>query len=270
MEYKKQTQKLVLRSASRASYSTSSTDCVIRFQNPVSLLGGKNITRELELAYFAIYNSIYTINSSNNKINFNENSTNKTATITSGSYTGALLASAVKTALDTASGGFNTFTVSYDNVSRKFTFSSANNFTLLFSTGSDKATTPYKALGFYSQSSGLAVDSTTSTNIVSPQQCDLGGPISLLMNIKEWNSGDEIQTSDNEFATFYIPLLNGSGGICIYDQTLFKQVATYNNCPINAISQLSIKIYPSGKNNTSTTADIPLDWECVLNINSYC
>lgn len=67
------------------------------------------------------------VNNYNNTIAFTETGhTMKTATISTGSYDTSSLILAIKSSLDTASSGVNTFTVTFSDVTNKFTISSNN------------------------------------------------------------------------------------------------------------------------------------------------
>ncbi len=66
--------------------------------------------------------SNFVIDATNNTIVFNDGTANRTATITAGNYTGAALATAIQSALNTAPGSTNTFAVDYSTTSlNKFT-----------------------------------------------------------------------------------------------------------------------------------------------------
>ena len=91
------------------------------------------------------------VDSSNNKIDFEEVlSTEITATLTSGSYTPADLATEIKTRLDAA--GTATYTVTYDALTRKFTILSDLAgpviFSLLFVTGTNQQFSSSSLLGY--------------------------------------------------------------------------------------------------------------------------
>src|SRR5205823_1335715 len=87
------------------------------------------------LSYLTIPNSVYNVNSTNNIIYFRENSTDKTATITSGYYNSSSITTAIKTAMDTASAAYNTFTITFSSVTGGLTVTaSTNNFIFQWST----------------------------------------------------------------------------------------------------------------------------------------
>jgi len=99
---------------------------------------------------YVIEPSYLIVDAGNNKIQFEEAAlTPLTATLASGSYTPADLAVEIKTKLDVA--GANTYTVSYNSLSKKFTLLSdlgAGIFSLLFVTGSLTSTSAHILLGY--------------------------------------------------------------------------------------------------------------------------
>ena len=89
----------------------------------------------------------FSINSSNNKIDFNDGTGSVTATITTGNYTTTSLAAEIKTRLDTA--GSLTHTVSYSSSTGKWTISVASGtFSILWLTGTNNLTSIGTTIGF--------------------------------------------------------------------------------------------------------------------------
>src|SRR5690349_8696148 len=108
---------LIIDSSKRISSSTSSTNFVLNFPGNFP---------EIQYARFnwvQVPLSTYTISTSNQTITFSENVTIKTAIILVGYYTGSTLATAIQTALNTVSGGYNTYVVTYNPDTYKMTFS---------------------------------------------------------------------------------------------------------------------------------------------------
>ena len=92
-------------------------------------------------------NGTWYISASNNKINFNEGGVELTATLTNGYYVGGhALATEIKTQLDVA--GANTYTVTYSDSAMVFSISADGAFTLMWNTGTDKATDISDACGY--------------------------------------------------------------------------------------------------------------------------
>lgn len=81
---------------------------------------------EVALSQLIITNSIYNVDSSNNKFNFREesNGTIETATINPGSYSLAQLLPVLKTAMDNSSENSRTYTLTSSTITNKITISS--------------------------------------------------------------------------------------------------------------------------------------------------
>jgi hypothetical protein len=185
--------KLYIDSSKRTSDSISSTNFQVNFPGnfPEILMA--------ELKFLMIPLSTYTIDINNNLLSFTENSTNKTATIAPGNYSGNALASAAQDALNTSIGGYNTYVVSYDSQTFKMTFSAGNPFALRWSV----AGSPNLQFGF------LGVDTTSATSTSSTQVCQLSTPLVANISIPELDTtiftGSSMQGS-----TFLVPLKEGS------------------------------------------------------------
>jgi len=88
----------------------------------------------------------YTITSSNSILNFNEGAGELSATITIGSYTPTDFATAIQTALN-AAGGL-TYTATFNRSTRVITIAAGSSFSLLVTTGSQVALSPWAIMGF--------------------------------------------------------------------------------------------------------------------------
>lgn len=124
-----------------------------------------------------IYEFKVDIDATNNKLNFSEGGGELTATITSGEYTLAALAAAIKTAMDAAGG---TYTVSV--TSDKFTITSTSAFSLLIASGTNLLTSVFSHIGFTGGDvtglltySGATVQTVTKT--VSVKLTNTGGDL---------------------------------------------------------------------------------------------
>lgn len=190
--------------------STTSNTFDIKFQN---YLEGK-----FELVYAIIPNNLYnvynyTINSvtyGNNKLYFNENSTNKTATLTAGFYTtigASSIATEVQSALNTASGGYATFTVTLSSITGLLTISSTQNFSLKFASNSLYSSS--YLLGFPN------TDTSAGTSAVSTYVPRLNVPSSLSINIRQ-TSISGFQTGTGQYGSIIIPLDVSFGDIKYY------------------------------------------------------
>ncbi|TAN42224.1 MAG: hypothetical protein EPN22_12950 [Nitrospirae bacterium] len=97
----------------------------------------------------SVENSGFTVDASNNTIKFDFGGTTKTATIANGTYTSSGLGQAIKTALESANGSYDTYTVTYDNTSNKFTVqNNASNPTTIDILWENAGTTAGNLLGF--------------------------------------------------------------------------------------------------------------------------
>jgi hypothetical protein len=213
--------KLHIDSRNRESGSTSSTDFVIKF------LSGFPPVMQAELKFVRIPLALYTILSTNATIYFNENSTNKTAALTPGYYSGTQLAAHLKTVLDTASGGYNTFTVSYSTTTFKFTITAGNNFSLSWATGG-----PYLTFG-YTASNTSAATTTTSTNAAA-----LDMPLTLGISIAELNSVVYTGNSKMIGSLFEFPLDEGGSYVNTWEPKFPYIVKT----PPRVFDRLTIRL----------------------------
>lgn len=178
-------------SADRIS-GTSSHNAVIEFPS-------YTFTGSYELVEAFVPISYYNVNSRNNVIRLFDNGSAKTATITAGFYTSSTLTAAVKTALDAASGGFQTYTVSIDSTTMKLTVTAGAAFQFLFGTVSTSSAA--SVLGF-SDSDTSAATSQTSDNIIN-----LNPVLSFNINIE--GEGDILTAAGNQ-QTFTVAITGNS------------------------------------------------------------
>src|ERR1700744_2412566 len=252
----KLTKNILIRSLSRSSGTSSSMTFTLKTPINVSRRGGAL----LRLEYFQFYNTLFNVTASNNALDFNENSTNKSITpIAVGIYDASTLASTVASALTTASGGYNTYTVTYNSTTKLFTFSASNAFTLLFGTGGYASTSLFKQFGFTSSSGLVGADSVTGTSCTSPYIANLSLPLSMYIIIND--STTLLQTTDGNNPHFYIPANSGSGGLVQFTRgEFFEQVIRYNNTEMTYL-QISLQ-FP---NNASANLN-GSEWEMILSV----
>jgi hypothetical protein len=124
-----------------------------------------SIPKRVKLLQVSIPDSWNNITAENNRVDLFEPAGPVTYNISIpvGRYTGTTLAAAIKTAFDTASA--NTYTVTYDSVSGRFTLSTGVNFQLDF----DVANSIALAIGFVDGSITIAATSVTSPNVAMLQ-----------------------------------------------------------------------------------------------------
>lgn len=214
----------------------NSSDFTMNLKNPIRLNGRKKI----KLKNIVMYNTFYNINDNNNKIDFYENLMNKTITLSNGSYNINNLITHIENLLNSISSGYAVYTVSYSSITFKLTISSTENFRLLFKSGLNSLTSPYKELGFVEEDGILPIDTnldniTTSNNIVN-----LSLPMNLYVSINNWN-GLNIQDTSGTYSSFVIPVIIKSGQIINFngnDIEQFIEIPTN----INIIYNLQINI----------------------------
>lgn len=192
---------ILINSKAREARSSSTSDFYIRLQTPMD-------AGEYYLAGAQLPNVIYTVNSADdtNKIYFYENSTAKTASITAGYYTESSFPAAVKAALDTASGGFATFTVTISSTTKRMTVTSDQDFGLRFATAEGAS----RRMGF-----ARADTATNATSHVGGNVIQLNLPMFCVVQIDTANSHLEVPPTDN--AHFYVPIDADFGSVVNYD-----------------------------------------------------
>lgn len=101
----------------------------------------------MSISTFSTFYYGHTVDTTNNKIDFNEGSGEITAQIAIGSYSATEYATQVQTAMN-AVGSF-TYTVTFSRTTRKLTIATSDgNFSLLAATGSSIATGAWSLMGF--------------------------------------------------------------------------------------------------------------------------
>ena len=181
-----------------------------------------------------IPNSIYNVETSNNVFTLFENSLNKTVTLSEGSYTGGTLATELELKLDTASGGYNTYTVSFLEPQGKLQLTAGTNFQLLF-----PDTNTARTYGFDVPVTGFGLSLTSS------QVVDLASPASIGIEIRETNIDNYENPSTMATASLYVPIDSGFGFYKSLDVSDFPQVVKFNK-----IRNLSIRVVDTTTNET--------------------
>jgi hypothetical protein len=149
----------------------------------------------------------YNVNSFNNKIYFFENAIDKTATLTSGYYDATTLGTVIKSVMDTASGGYNVYTVTYTASTQKFTITATNAFKFTF--GTNITTSAGALLGFQ--------DTATATSQTSASVVDLSYTPMVRIQIQQFDHS----IVDSNFAqtTFSIPVSVNTQQVMIWTPT---------------------------------------------------
>ena len=182
-------------------------------------------------------NSNFVISASNNTILFNDG-TDKTATITAGTYTGSELATAVQTALNTAYGS-SAFTVSYDSAATKFSITNGTGSSVNFLWGNSSTTTE-QILGFdpvtdtvadsSSATSDDLVDGTYKLTITSDST---GASNSLKIQIDEDNDGTYEESGETDTVGLSSLAFNSSSG---YTNMTQSQAAADASITVNGLA----------------------------------
>lgn len=151
-----------------------------------------SLNQEYKIKEFIMPNNIYSIDSYNNKIYFNESSIVRIATLNSGVYSPTELSIEIKNQMDI--GGINTYTITYNTNTNKFSFVSTANFGFTFNTNTTNSS--YKLLG------KNQVDDIEGLSQLSENQIDLNKHIIIYMNIPDANN--DLTISNNYKTSFII------------------------------------------------------------------
>ena len=206
--------KLLIRSIDRASISSHFGDCVISFQEPIQ--------GEYCVDSILIPNTIYTIDSRNNKIYFTDSAsgTNLIGTVASGVYTSSNITSALTTALNAQSS--TTYTITLSSTTNKLTFTPASG-TVAFRWGVENNDSCFRELGFNKTTQTLASTQTSDNPI------NLNSTLSLLVDINESKNEDiRISGTSSIDAVLYFPIVSSVGSYGIITGNQFKQHLTFN------------------------------------------
>lgn len=234
----------LLRSVDRTSSSSSSHNFAIKLP--------REICGEYEVEYVQMYNNFYTIQAGlNDKIYWNDNSTNHTTTITPGIYATSgsnNIATEIGTQMtaDTSAGA--TVTAAFDAISQKLTITSDQNFLLKF--GTNTASSAAKTLGF--TNADTSADTTATASYLS----NLGGPTSVNIRIAEsdittWVNGQ------GQYGSILLPMNVSQGALKYYARDDFPQFIGFSR----PVSQLNIVITDTSGNTISQNGS---EWEMAI------
>lgn len=232
---------IVIRSLSRQSSSTSSSNYIVQLNTPF-IVGNK---RKLKLVYFVCYNTIYNVSSSNNNIDFKSGATTYSASVSAGIYDATTLATSLQTAMNNQLAGF---TVSYNINQKTYTISNASSFSLLFSSGSHASTSLWQVLGFSSSNGLNGVDTASATSTTSTQAVDFNLPLSMYIKLNNISTV-EFLSSDQDYFSFYLPLNSSNGSIVEYTENQYFE--QYITIPDNMRVINRFEVQYSGPNGTS-------------------
>lgn len=189
---------LLVNSADKSSGTIN--NFVIRLNKKITAGGFKLLS--------AVIPSMYNIHQYAYRIPFNENGISKIADLTYGYYNANTLATAVASALTTASSGYNTYTCTYDVTTNKFTISAGNSFYLMFSSYSYECN--YQ-LGFaYTYTS-------SATSAVSSNCVNLSGPAYYYISVDNIDTPSMNTMASPSTATFFVPNSASDNFLTIYN-----------------------------------------------------
>lgn len=109
---------------------------------------------------YDLIDDVIVIDSSNNKLDFHNGTTSKTATITAGVYSPTTLCTEIKTQMEAADAV--TYTITFDALTRKFTLAHGSAFSLRFLTGTYVRTSISGVLGFEMEDTAAATSVTSA------------------------------------------------------------------------------------------------------------
>ena len=213
---------LLIKSSDRDSGSSS--NFIIRSNE---ILHGEYIVNHV-----LIVNTIYNIDVNNNYFQLIDNSEIKNVYITPGNYNSSTFPIALKVLLDTASGGYNVYTVTFNTTTPKMTISASN----VFSINPGLATSVFGINSTSSPSTSL-----TSTNIVT-----LGYLSSLGIVIDQANNSNIHNIKTSSTSTIYIPMNILYGYYKTMDTQELEQRLIFNQ----AVRQIYIRVIDTSTNKT--------------------
>jgi hypothetical protein len=226
---------LTVNSFDRLASSASSTNFSVSL--PPSFSGSAPFVSAIELLEIQLPNTLYKIRAGiNDKIDFNDGSV-KVVTVTPGAYTSATLCSQLTTQLNAVS---SNFTVTFNPNTLLITIANSSNFSLLFSSGANAATSTASILGYN------GVDLTGTNTYTAQNVLKLYDPFSLFLNIAEIGITNFTTSKNNIPYTFRIPLNVTSGGVVQFDKQSFYSQPLFFSSPIKFSSLTCTLCYRDG------------------------
>jgi len=209
--------KLKLKSSQRLDAKNSQTSTPGEYYLKLS----NSIVGRWDLKQVFICADFPNISAQNNSIPFFENGVDKTATLPPGYYSNLDITNGLETALNTASGGYNTYTCTLDFITQKITVvSNPNTFQFKFASFPGKSA---KMLGF-----PIAIDTAAALTVTAPSIIVANS--ALAFNIKI-DGCDSIIDSQGQPSTFDIPMntdVSPVGGWMTYEPSeSFRQHLTF-------------------------------------------
>lgn len=189
----------------------------------------KTISGKWKLINFSFTNNIFNVNDNNNKIYFNENGVDLTATLSNGYYdAGSALTSNISTALNNVATG--TITVDFDDTTNKYTITNTLNFYFKF--GSSTKNSARKLLGM------TASDGTNSTTQTSNNPIDVNTYKNIFINISQ--NDDKDIFGQNYFSTSFT--ITGTGTFGELIKYIYKDFSE-QYVKLNNTKHITVKIH---------------------------
>ena len=179
---------LIVKSSQRDSGSSSSFRIT-----PFNFLEGK-----YQLKMVALPLTNYNVSSRNNVFVFTDDSKLRTATITPGNYDVSTLPAALKSAMETANGSFQSYTIAYSSTTGRLTISASGNFQINASNPSHSAG---KLTGFTSDTSSANTHTSNENINLCP---------SIAIHIRISTEREMVDTKEN-WSTLFVPITGNQG-----------------------------------------------------------
>lgn len=210
---------------------------------------------KLELVTAEIPHTDFIVNEYNNKLDLIDNGNTVTVTLPMGDYDANELANQLKTSLDAL--GFSVWTIDFAN--GLYTFSSTNNFSFLFSSGSNadsiKTSTEGYNIGYFSKSTSPRellgfplADTTSGTSVSSTNKIKLGGENYIIMEL-----GPDVKENldwfdDSGHSAFGKIVFSGDLNVVqIYNESMYDISRSYDP-PLPKLEFLYVKFRIYGGN----------------------
>lgn len=207
---------LLLDSRDRLVTSPSTSDCTFQ------LTPALNSCKQVDLVSFAMPNTQYNVNSTNNKIYFNDGA-NKECFLTIGNTDLSTLLTEIKTAMEGVSGLI--FTVTY-TLQEKIQITATGNFFMRFSVLANSASA---ILGFNN------VNTTLSPFQLAPNVVNLSLPLYVYIIVDEFSSTTK-STNNFDNASFTVfNNVNGGDVLTFTENSFYPQTASITDTNIQTI-----------------------------------
>lgn len=198
------------------------------------------------LAQIYIPNSFYNISTTNNQLVLLDNGSTKAITLPSGFWTADNIPTSLASALNTASNGYNTYTVTIDSLTTQLHISASNAFQIQFSGVSNTCATMF---GFVDQT-----NTATATTITSPNPINLSPTKSYNIRINS-NNANILKISSGQLYSLHIPPAINSTGLQVYEAQTFMQYVNFQNT-----NQVTVGVY----DDNDVLIPLQSDWSMVF------